>query len=360
MITTVGVRGGVERGGGLVLTLLGQRENQGISASSPRVSARPPPRSTPPLTPTGPHFQFLVSKNPTPDGSSNAVNFVAQGIIRYGEVSLFMRKNTRTKYSVYSHRQPATSVSVQSGLVVGIVLLCALLLVCGVGKSMAATRSLPPGPGTLNHPKGWCGQQEQPACRLDFGWLPVASEQPDEIARVMMSSSGYAMLQKSTGYFTLDTPVRVHSLNTHTGIAYYDLDHWIASARSTTGMRVGLFDFVYDAPYKRIRFSSFGVIQSQDAHAHMAFPYIMGNQALARLQAQPGVHMLAESQPELVFFLIDPRYNDLRSKKYRWYGGGNSPMNPLWHIAGVAGNDYFVGSDLHTYTKSMVKPLMVR
>jgi hypothetical protein len=271
-----------------------------------------------------------------------------------------MRKKTKTKYYMYPDRLSVMPVSVQSGLVVGIVLLCALLLVCGVGKSMAATDALVSGPGSLNHPKGWCGQQGQTACKLDLGWLPVASEQPDEIARVMMDSSAYAMLQKSAGYSALDIPTRVHSLNTHTGIAYYDLDHWIASAHSKTGLHVGLFDFVYDAAYKRIRFSSFGVIPPQDAHAHMAFPYRMGDQVLAKLQMQPGVHILAESQPELVFFRIDPRYNDLRSKKYRWYGGGNSPMNPLWHVAGAAGNDYFVGSDLHIYTKSMVKPLMVR
>jgi hypothetical protein len=264
-------------------------------------------------------------------------------------------------YDLNTNQHSTTPFPVQSGLIVGIVLLCALVLVCGVGKSMAsATGSLLPGPGSLDHPKGWCGQQKQPSCRVDFGWFPVTSEQPDEIARVMMSNPEYAMLQKSAGYSALDTPTRVHSLNAHTGIPYYDLDHWIASARGKTGIRVGLFDFVYDAAYKRLRFSSFGVISPQDAHAHMAFPYIVGNQALAKLQQQPGVHILTASQPVLVFFLIDPRYNDLSSKKYRWYGGGDSPMNPLWHIAGTAGNDYFVGPDLRTYTRSVVKPLMVQ
>jgi hypothetical protein len=176
----------------------------------------------------------------------------------------------------------------------------------------------------------------------------------------MMSSPEYAMLQKRAGYTTLDTPIRVHSLHMHTGIDYYEMDHWVASARSTTGVRAGLFDFVYDATYKRLRFASFGVITPGDVHAHMAFPYVVGVQVLAKLQRQPGIHLLAASQPEPVFFQIDPRYRDLSSNKYRWYAGGDSPMNPLWHVAGVAGTDYFVGSDLHTYTSSMVKPLMVR
>src|SRR5450631_4366786 len=165
-----------------------------------------------------------------------------------------MNKKRKTRYyDLNTNRHSTTPFPVQIGLVVGIVLLCALLLVCGVGKSMAsATGSLLSGPGSLNHSKGWCGQQGQPQCRIDFGWLPVASEQPAEIARVMMSNPEYAMLRKSAGYSALDTPTRVHSLNAHTGIAYYDLDHWIASVRSTTGIRVGLFDFVYDAAYKRL------------------------------------------------------------------------------------------------------------
>jgi hypothetical protein len=271
-----------------------------------------------------------------------------------------MKHTKKTKYyAIKSNRRSETPFAVQPGLVVGIVLLCALFLVFGVGKSMAvANVSLFDGPGSLNHPKGWCGQQRQPACHINLGWLTVASEQPDEIAHVMMGSPEYAMLQKRAGYTALDTPTLIHPLNADTGIAYYDMDHWVASVRSTTGTRVGLFDFIYDAAHKRLRFASFGVIPPVDPHSQIAFPYIMANQALAKLQRQPGVHILAESQPELVFFLIDPRYRDLSSKKYRWYGGGNSPLNPLWKVAGIGQNDYFVGPDLRTYTRSAVQPVI--
>ena len=263
-----------------------------------------------------------------------------------------MKKTKRTMYYVIStDRRSETSFSVQVGMVVGIILLCALVLVCGVGKSRASTNvSLPPGPGSLNHAKGWCGQHGQPACRSNPGWLSAPSEQPGKIVHVMMSSPEYAMLQKRAGYATLDTPVRVYSLHINTGIAYYDMDHWVASARSKTGTRVGLFDFVYDAAYKRLRFASFGVISPGDVHAHMAFPYVMGTQVLAKLQRLPGIHLLTVSQPKLVFFQIDPRYRDLSSNKYRWYGGGDSPLNPLWYVAGGAGNAYFVDPNLHTYT----------
>ncbi|MBV9613844.1 MAG: hypothetical protein JO031_00140 [Ktedonobacteraceae bacterium] len=273
-----------------------------------------------------------------------------------------MKNDKRTSYcAISTNRHARTSFAVQAGMVVGIVLLCALLLVFGVGKSRASVNvSLPVGPGSLNHPKGWCGQQGQPVCRSSPDWLSAASEQPGEIAHVITSSPEYAMLQKRAGYAMLDTPTLIHPLNAHTGISYYDLDHWVASARSTTGVRVGLFDFVYDSTAKRLRFASFGVITPGDARAHMAFPYVMGTQVLAKLQHQSGVHVMATSRPELVFFLIDPRYRNLNSHKYRWDGGGDSPMNPLWHVTGAAGSDYFVGLDLHTYTRSMVKPLIVR
>ena len=272
-------------------------------------------------------------------------------------------KNAKRKiyYLVNTNQRTEASFSVQVGMVVGVIILCALLLVLGVGKSIARTTVVfPVGPGSLNHAKGWCGQSGQPACRSSIGWLSAASEQPGEIAHVMMSSSEYVMLRKRAGYATLDIPVCVHSLHMNTGIAYYDMDHWVASARSTVGVRVGLFDFVYDAAHKRLRFASFGIITPGDVHAHAAFPYAVGTQVLAKLQRLPGIHLMAASQPELVFFQIDPRYRDLRSNKHRWYAGGDSPMNPLWHVVGVAGNDYFVGPDLHTYTGSMVKPLMVR
>ena len=60
----VGVRGGVERGGGLGLTRLGECEPRGDDALS-RVSPRPPPRSTPPLTPTGaPRREWILASFP--------------------------------------------------------------------------------------------------------------------------------------------------------------------------------------------------------------------------------------------------------------------------------------------------------
>lgn len=273
-----------------------------------------------------------------------------------------MRNTKRTiYYAIGTTQHTEASFPVQVGMVLGIALLSAFLLVFGVGKSIASDTTTPPvGPGSLDHPKAWCGQSGQPVCRNDPGWFSVTSEQPDAIVQAMKKSPEYVMLQKRAGYVELDTPVRVRSLQMHTGIAYYDLDHWVTSARNTVRVRVGLFDFVYDAASQRLRFASFGVIQSGDVHAHMAFPYVAGTQVLAKLQRQPGVHLMAASQPELVFFQLDPRYRDLSSSKYRWYGGGDSPLNPLWHVVGIAGNNYFMGNDLHAYTGLMVKPLMVR
>jgi len=57
----------------------------------------------------------------------------------------------------------------------------------------------------------------------------------------------------------------------------------------------------------------------------------------------------ATKQPELVFFPIDPQWRDPNSPKHGWSGGGDSPMDPMWHLVGVDGRDYFVGVDMRVY-----------
>ena len=44
----------------------------------------------------------------------------------------------------------------------------------------------------------------------------------------------------------LDTPALVHAIHAHTGVAYQDSDHWVASVK-VEDTRTGLYDFVYQA-----------------------------------------------------------------------------------------------------------------
>jgi hypothetical protein len=100
-----------------------------------------------------------------------------------------------------------------------------------------------------------------------------------------------------------------------------------------------------------MRFSSFGVIPSQDPHANQAFPYMPVTKAVNLLKQQRGLSIALASQPELIFFPLDPRYRNVASNRYRWTGGGDSPMNPLWYTVNPTRQEYFVGTDLHTYTQ---------
>jgi hypothetical protein len=132
---------------------------------------------------------------------------------------------------------------------------------------------------------------------------------------------------------------------------YYDDDHWVVSTHDTSGMRCGLFDFVYDHTHQRMRFSSYGVITSQDPHARQAFPYIMSSAAVASMQSQRKLSLLSGAKPELIFFPIDPSFPYLNSPVHKWAGGGNSGMNPMWHMLGSDKHDYFLGTDLYVHTQ---------
>jgi hypothetical protein len=159
-------------------------------------------------------------------------------------------------------------------------------------------------------------------------------------------------MQGQFGFIGLDIPALVHSYGAHTGDSYYDDDHWVVSVRNASGMRCGIFDFVYDAAHQRMRFSSYGVLTPQDPHSGQAFPYLSETVAVAHLQSQRRLSVMAGSSPELIFFPIDPRFPYLSSPAHRWAGGGNSAMNPIWHIVGSDGHDYFVGADLNVHTRA--------
>lgn len=214
--------------------------------------------------------------------------------------------------------------------------------------------SIPVGFGSLNHPKGWCGNAGQAACpAIDPGWFSVSAETPAAIASAIAQSATFKSMQPQHEYASLDTPAWVHTMVTHpTGVSYYDNDHWIVSVRNASGQRCGIFDFVYDKANHRMRFSSYGVITPTDPHAKLAFPYTSPITASALLQKQRGLAMLANSPAELVFFPINPSYRDLNSPVHLWSGGGDSPMDPVWHLKGANGQDYFVGQDQHVYLQT--------
>ncbi len=263
--------------------------------------------------------------------------------------------STTAHHSTSRAKTTLLATTIALGLATLVVVGLALIIMLGHNSGVAnASGSGPtsntntdPGYGSLHHPKGPCGNTGQAPCApVDPGWFSIASASPADVATAIVHSDDYTSMQGQFGYVSFDTPTLVHAYNAHTGNSYYDDDHWVVSVRNAAGMRCGVFDFVYDRTQQRLRFSSFGVINSPDPHSRQAFPYIPASQAIAQLQNQRKLGVMAGTQPELIFFPIDPNFPVLTSSIHKWASGGNSATNPMWLIVGTDGQSYFVGTDL--------------
>jgi hypothetical protein len=249
-------------------------------------------------------------------------------------------------YSPKENRAGVFAITCGLGLAVAVVLGLALMVFIGHGGPSSGSVVY----GSLNHPKGPCGNAGQAPCAaVDPGWFPVTSPSPTVVGAAIANSRNFASMQGQFGYVGLDVPALVHAYGAHTGSSYYDDDHWVVSVRDASGMRCGIFDFVYDRAHQRMRFSSYGVITSLDPHARMAFPYTPSPVAVTKLEDQRRLSLKTGTQPELIFFPIDPNFPGLTSPLHKWTGGGNSALNPMWRIVGSDGQDYFVGADLNVH-----------
>lgn len=282
------------------------------------------------------------------------------------------RRGNNTKTSMY--RQASTRLdtstsrvgsilATSAGIGLALIVVLGFVLIGIIGHEKGSTTNtasggggtVPAGYGSLNHAKGPCGNAGQAACPAPQpNWFSITSTSPTSIAAAIAGSIDYRSMQGQYGYVALDTPALVHAYDAHTGIAYYDSDHWVVSVRNAAGLRCGLFDFVYDRANQRLRFSSFGVITPVDPHSKQSFPYISESTALTVLNGERKMGVKAGTQPELIFFPIDPSYPNLSSPVHKWAGGGNSPMLPMWYVVGADGNSYFIGTDMHTHTFSQL------
>jgi hypothetical protein len=244
-------------------------------------------------------------------------------------------------------------------IALGMSILVGLMLMVMIGhEGSTATASgggsdVPGGYGSLNHPKGPCGNTGQSSCgNPNPDWFAIGSETPGAAATAIAGSKDFLGTAAQYGCSLLDTPALVYSFGARTGMDYYDDDHWVVSVHDSTGMRCGLADFVYDRSHMRIRFSSFGVLTPQDPHSRQVFPYVSSSVAVAQLQSQRKLAPHSGTVMKLVFFPIDPSFPNLNSPVHKWAGGGNSAMNPIWHVVGADGHDYFLGEDLHIYKQT--------
>jgi hypothetical protein len=278
-----------------------------------------------------------------------------RGSSKYERARLHLRKHPALmdrdrKYS----KGNGFSTLLGIGMAVMIVLGLALMIIIGHGSNAVnasgTTTGNAPANGSLNHPKGTCDNAGQAPCPVAApGWILVGAESPAVAATAITTSREFLALASQYGVTSLDIPALVHAYKAHTGVDYYDDDHWVVSARDSTGMRCGLFDFVFDRTHSRMRFSSYGVLTAQDPRARHAFPYVSSSIALSRLQSQRRLSVLGGTRPELIFFPIDPSFPYLTSPVHKWAGGGNSAMNPMWHMSGADRHDYFLGADLNVH-----------
>ena len=273
--------------------------------------------------------------------------------------SLFSMKSTR------KGKQHAGGAMISTAIVLGMVVLFALgfgfLIITGHSGSVASASgggpvgNVPTGYGAQNHAKGPCGNAGQAACpAVNPDWFAVPSASSNVVATAIGSSKEYIAMQGRYGYVAMDAPALVHAYDAHTGNDYYDDDHLVVSVRDASGLRCGIFDFVYDQTHSRMRFSSYGVITPEDTYARQAFPYIASSVALAQLQHSRGLNAIGGTHPELIFFPIDPSFPYLTSPVHKWSGGGNSAMSPMWHITGSDGHNYFIGADLQVYDQAQL------
>jgi hypothetical protein len=145
-----------------------------------------------------------------------------------------------------------------------------------------------------------------------------------------------------------DTPVLVWYLNPHRGPQLVDRDHWVTTMRNSAGRRVSIFDFEYVRSQHSLRRVYGGDIPPQDPHSAAAFPWLASATAVARLQALRGLAPATGLAPRMIYFDIDNRWRDPDSP-IKWYGGGESAVDPLWQIQATDGVTYFVGQDLKVY-----------
>lgn len=284
-----------------------------------------------------------MSHNKRPSRNNNASASFRK---RLAEQNTIHHRTSRAKISTL-----ATTIGIAFATV--LILGLALMLTIRHNNSTAVASGGGPasnsytGYGSLHHAKGPCGNTGQAPCApADPGWFAIASASPADVSTAIVHSGNFLSMQGQFGYISLDTPTLVHAFDAHTGNSYYDDDHWVVSVRNTSGLRCGIFDFVYDRTQQRLRFSSYGVITSLDAHSKQAFPYISSSVAIAQLQNQRKLGVMSGTQPELIFFPIDPSFPVLTSPIHNWAGGGNSAMNPMWLIVGTDAQNYFVGTDL--------------
>jgi hypothetical protein len=245
-------------------------------------------------------------------------------------------------------------------------LAAAIVVAVGVVASAAGLNSIP-NPGKLGPASGTpitgkkghatCDEPGQPTCPpVATDWSAAASNSPTDILAALSANPGYMSPIEADGMapanstYTFDTPVLVLPATAGAGGDYYTLPHYLIRA-SVNGIRGITYDVLYNPSTQQIHISSVsGMNPPNDPHYNKPFPYdgVSSSAAVSALQAAKGLSPASGYQPQLVFFYEDPKVVSPANPS-GWFGGGESPADPIWRLKGADGHLYFVGIDGHTY-----------
>src|SRR5258708_38713265 len=141
---------------------------------------------------------------------------------KHDRAKLYNRKQSVVQDREYS-RIGVYSTLLGIGIVGVLVLVLALMTIIGHGNNTAAasgggpTSNTAPGYGSLNHPKGPCGNAGQPSCpAVDPRWFPEGSESHGAVVAAIRGGSQFATLRRRSAISSLDTPPFEHAYGAHT------------------------------------------------------------------------------------------------------------------------------------------------
>lgn len=182
----------------------------------------------------------------------------------------------------------------------------------------------------------------------NLDWIAAPDSSPSAMKRILAQAPTFS---RDPAFVPAPgTPVLVHPFGMHTGYDFNDCPHWLLPEYDPAGHLVEIADYVYDYPHKRVRFANAGEIMPNEPRYRNPYPYLLAEQAEALLKRTRGVDTRGDPAPELVFLPLDMGLPEQPGPAAHWQGGGATPGDPVWLLAGADGQDYVIGTDRHVYT----------
>lgn len=215
---------------------------------------------------------------------------------------------------------------------------------CGAGKSLATwTTAAPTLPPTAT-----------PLATAAVPWVSMRSESP---ADVLAAAESTTMFQSAlTSGDPIGATLRTGKLGQPVLVKPYRdgtvLDTvWVIPVVTSSATPGALLEFVYDRPHRRLRAASFDAVGSGMFYASHPFPFTEATGAAAVVRQARNVSLMTGKPAELVYFPTD-HTAVLTGQSPPWTSGGDSVIDPMWHVPGGDGHWYYVTHDMQVLRAS--------